>query len=75
MSIIPMIGQAIIWIIMFFAIVGVIGAIRNPNEGIGKEFMLAFHQLGIILFRLPEFSPQFLLLKKSLYLSSALFLN
>lgn len=48
MSIIPMIGQAIIWIIMFFAIVGVIGAIRNPNEGIGKEFMLAFHQLGII---------------------------
>ena len=37
-----MIGQAIIWIIMFFAIVGVIGAIRNPNEGIGKEFTRLF---------------------------------
>lgn len=48
MNVLPMIGQGIIWIIMICAVFGVIGAIRNPNEGIGKEFMLAFNQLGII---------------------------
>lgn len=41
-------GQIIIWIIMICAVIGVIGAIRNEKEGIGKEFMTAFEQMGII---------------------------
>lgn len=43
-----LLGQIIIWIIMGCAVVGVIGAIRDEKSGIGKEFMTAFHQLGII---------------------------
>lgn len=43
-----LLGQIIIWIIMVCAVIGVIGAIRNPNEGIGKEFMTAFDQMGTI---------------------------
>ena len=43
-----LLGQIIIWIIMACAVVGVIGAIRDEKSGIGKEFMTAFHQLGII---------------------------
>ena len=43
-----LLGQIIIWIIMACAVVGVIGAIRDEKIGIGKEFMTAFHQLGII---------------------------
>lgn len=41
-------GQIIIWIIMGCAVLGVIGAIRDEKSGIGKEFMTAFEQLGII---------------------------
>jgi len=48
MMIIPLIGQAIIWIIMACAVLGVIGAIRDESSGIGREFMTAFEQLGII---------------------------
>lgn len=43
-----LLGQIIIWIIMGCAVIGVIGAIRDEKSGIGKEFMTAFHQLGII---------------------------
>lgn len=43
-----LLGQIIIWIIMICAIAGVIGAIKDEKSGIGKEFMTAFHQLGII---------------------------
>lgn len=43
-----LLGQIIIWIIMVCAIAGVIGAIKDEKSGIGKEFMTAFHQLGII---------------------------
>lgn len=46
--IIPMIGQIIIWIIMICAVLGVVGAIRDPEKGVGREFMVAFEQLGII---------------------------
>lgn len=46
--IIPIIGQIIIWIIMICAVLGVIGAIRDDSKGIGREFMVAFEQLGII---------------------------
>ncbi|HAW45505.1 MAG TPA: ethanolamine utilization protein EutH [Sutterella sp.] len=41
-------GQLIIYIIMACALLGCWGAIRDENSGIGKEFMTAFHQLGII---------------------------
>ena len=43
-----LLGQIIIYIIMACAVIGVIGAIRDEKSGIGKEFMTAFHQLGII---------------------------
>ncbi len=43
-----LLGQIIIWIIMACAVIGVIGAIRDEKHGIGKEFMTAFEQLGII---------------------------
>lgn len=45
---IELLGKIIIWIIMACAVLGVIGAIKNEKEGIGKEFMTAFEQLGII---------------------------
>ena len=43
-----LLGQIIIWIIMICAVLGVIGAIKDEKNGIGKEFMTAFEQLGII---------------------------
>ena len=43
-----LLGNIIIWIIMICAVIGVIGAIKDENSGIGKEFMTAFHQMGII---------------------------
>ena len=45
---IEILGQIIIWIILVCAVVGVIGAIRDEKAGIGKEFMTAFEQLGLI---------------------------
>lgn len=43
-----LLGKIIIYIIMACAVLGVIGAIKDEKNGIGKEFMTAFHQLGII---------------------------
>jgi ethanolamine transporter len=46
--IIPLIGQAIVWIIMGCAIAGAIAAIKDEETGLGKEFMMAFHQMGSV---------------------------
>lgn len=45
---IEILGQIIIWIILVCAVIGVIGAIKDEKTGIGKEFMTAFEQLGLI---------------------------
>lgn len=41
-------ANGIIWIMMFCAVLGVIGYIRNPDKGIGREFESAFHYLGTV---------------------------
>lgn len=43
-----MIGNIIVYIIMACAFLGALGAIRNPEEGIGKEFMDGLHTVGHI---------------------------
>ncbi|MDN6838062.1 MAG: ethanolamine utilization protein EutH, partial [Staphylococcus equorum] len=42
------IGTVIIYIIMVCAVLGAFGAIRNANEGIGKEFMEGIYTIGPI---------------------------
>ncbi|MDT3993871.1 ethanolamine utilization protein EutH [Mammaliicoccus fleurettii] len=42
------IGTLIIYIIMVCAVLGAFGAIRNANEGIGKEFMEGIYTIGPI---------------------------
>ncbi len=43
-----MIGTVIVYIIMICAVLGAFGAIRNPEDGIGKEFMNGVHTVGHI---------------------------
>lgn len=43
-----MIGTVIVYIIMVCAFLGALGAIRNPEVGIGKEFMDGMHTVGHI---------------------------
>ncbi len=42
------IGNIVVYIIMACAVAGAIGAIRNPDQGIGKEFMSGMHTVGHI---------------------------
>lgn len=42
------IGTIVTYIIMAFLIVGMIGAVRNPDEGLGREFQEGVRQLGLI---------------------------
>lgn len=42
------IANAIIWIMMICAVIGLIGYIRNPNTGVGREFSTAFSYMGIV---------------------------
>lgn len=42
------IANAIIWIMMICAVLGLIGYIRNPNVGVGREFGTAFSYMGIV---------------------------
>ncbi|MED1915062.1 ethanolamine utilization protein EutH [Brevibacillus sp. DP1.3A] len=42
------IGSVIIYIIMLCAVIGAIAAIRNADEGLGKEFMEGIHSTGYI---------------------------
>ena len=44
-----MIGTVIVYIIMICAVLGAIGAIRDAEYGIGKEFMNGIHTVGHIL--------------------------
>lgn len=43
-----MIGTVIVYIIMACAVIGAIGAIRNAEVGVGKEFMSGLHTVGHI---------------------------
>ncbi|CAM5669914.1 Ethanolamine utilization protein EutH OS=Lysinibacillus sphaericus OX=1421 GN=LS41612_14775 PE=4 SV=1 [Lysinibacillus sphaericus] len=43
-----MIGTIIVYIIMICAVLGAIGAIRDAEYGIGKEFMNGLHTVGHI---------------------------
>ncbi len=42
------IATGIIWIIMFCAVLGLIGAIRDPDKGVGREFNAAFNCMGTV---------------------------
>ena len=48
MIVMLIIERTVVFILMAFAIVGAIGAIRDESKGIGREFMFAFEQLGVI---------------------------
>lgn len=48
MSKMAMIGTIIVYIIMICAVLGAIGAIRDAEYGIGKEFMNGIHTVGHI---------------------------
>ncbi|WP_209121685.1 ethanolamine utilization protein EutH [Alkalihalobacillus sp. BA299] len=43
-----MVGQIVIYIIMICAVAGAIAAIRNSDEGLGKQFMEGLHSVGHI---------------------------
>lgn len=43
-----MIGTVIVYIIMVCAVLGAFAAIKNPEEGLGKEFMSGLHAVGHI---------------------------
>ncbi|WP_174727144.1 ethanolamine utilization protein EutH [Mesobacillus harenae] len=43
-----MVGNIVIYIIMFCAVAGAIAAIRNSDEGLGKQFMEGIHSVGYI---------------------------
>ena len=43
-----MIGTVIVYIIMFCAVLGAFAAIKNPEDGLGKEFMSGLHAVGHI---------------------------
>ena len=40
------VGNAIIYIIMFCTILGALAAIRNPEKGLGAEFISGIHSIG-----------------------------
>ena len=42
------IGNYILFLIMFCAVLGAFAAIRNSDEGLGKEFMEGIHATGYI---------------------------
>ncbi|MFC0187430.1 ethanolamine utilization protein EutH [Fictibacillus aquaticus] len=41
-------GTYVIYIIMFSAVIGAIAAIRNSEDGVGREFMEGLHSVGYI---------------------------
>lgn len=43
-----MIGTVIVYIIMTCAIIGAFAAIKNPDDGLGKQFMEGLHAIGHI---------------------------
>lgn len=42
------VGQAVIWIMMAFVVVGAIAAVRDDEEGMGKEFKEGIYSIGPI---------------------------
>ena len=41
-------GQAVVWIIMLFAVIGVIFSLKDSEKGLGREWMLGLEQIGIL---------------------------
>ena len=41
-------GQAVVWIMMIFAVIGVIFSLKDSEKGLGREWMLGLEQIGII---------------------------
>lgn len=42
------IGDLVIWVMMAFVVIGAIGAIRDDEHGVGKEFKEGIHSIGPI---------------------------
>jgi ethanolamine transporter len=41
-------GQAVVWIMMIFAVIGMICSLKNSEKGLGREWMVGLEQIGII---------------------------
>ena len=41
-------GQAVVWVMMVFAVVGMICSLKSEEKGLGREWMLGLEQIGII---------------------------
>lgn len=59
------IGTYVIYLIMFFVVLGGVAAIRDPQEGLGKEFIEGLHSIG------PIFIPVAGIMASIPYLSKA----
>ena len=42
------VGPAVIALIIFCAAIGAVASIRNPDDGLGKEFLEGLHAIGHI---------------------------
>lgn len=74
MVIMTIIERAVIFILMAFAIVGAIGAMRDESKGIGREFVFAFEQLGVLFIPLAAVGAALPFLEKgTLFLFGPLF--
>lgn len=47
------IGTYVIYVIMFCAVLGALAAIRNDQDGLGKEFLEGLHSMDLSSFRWP----------------------
>ena len=59
------IERAVVFILMAFAVIGAIGAIRDESKGIGREFMFAFEQLGVLFIPLAAIGASLPYLEKA----------
>ena len=41
-------GDVVLWIVMVYAVLGALAAIRNPDQGLGKEFIQGIYSIGPI---------------------------
>lgn len=41
-----LVGDLVIYLLMAFVVIGAVGAIRNPKQGLGKEFMDGLYSIG-----------------------------
>lgn len=53
------IGNYVLYVIMFCAVLGAFAAIRDSEKGLGREFMEGIHATGTSSSRRPESWPPF----------------